>query len=551
MSQSQQAAFFEMKGEIAVPTEAGLEFLKRIATDPTGQVYAFTNEADPLMVAGALARLSRTGDDARMVILKEFAGKEGKVLEDFFDRVVTSYGDDSVQQLMPIMLVVERCSNLMTKPVERGRPGDAFLEQSTRYIFFDKKVLNERGEPVYRYYIPENFSQGLLARYRSDMDLIFNLYSLVVKRLTEFVRQKTPFATDATDEKTVKEHHAAWLGATRAQACDAARTMLPVATTSTVGIVGSAQAIDTLIMRLAGHDLPEANELAKRLLREVRKVAGAFFKRTDMPNRGGAIINYKKEIRQRVQEQSTAILGDHRLLPQETQHVQVNLVDYWPKDELEVVRDLLWSGSNASYGSIGGRWEGFREEDLIRVLEAGIGDRLNRRHRPGRSFEFAHFKWENVCDYGIFRDLQRHRMVDGLDWQDLTPFMGYDVPPIVVEAGLEKEFHGAFTVSEALYRALRASGFDLEAQYATLLGHRMRWRIMMNVRQSFHFHEIRTIPEGHSGYRKVTQMMHEKFGEVYPRIAKAMKFVNLGEDPELTRLAGERATQAKLGLLQG
>lgn len=542
------SVYFETRDGVSVPTEFGLNYLSKITTNPTGQVYAFTNAADPMMVAGAMARLSRIGDDARMVILKEFAGCPPEQLEALFDRVITAYGDDSVQQLMALMLVVEGCSNLMTKQLEKGRLA-AYLEQSTRYIFFDSKVYDEKTKQgVYRYYVPGYFSDQLQIRYRSDMDRIFDLYSTVVRKLTEVVRSKTPFATDATDPEIQKQHRNAWLGATRAQACDAARTMLPVATTSTVGIVGSAQSFDTLIMRLSSLQLPEANDIGKLLLWEIRKVAGAFFKRTDMPERGGAIINHRKEIKRRVH----SWVDDHlyeRHSPSEK--VEVNLVDYWPKDELSVVNDLLWTESGASYESITRQTPSFSEEDLVQALQAGIGERFNRRHRPGRSFEFAHFKWEVVCDYGIFRDLQRHRIVDGMDWQNLTPYLGYDVPQLVSDAGLEGEFEKAFSLSLSLHELLKREGFEQEAQYATLLGHRMRWRTALNVRESFHFHEIRTIPQGHSGYRKVTQMMHEKFGQAYPRIATAMKFVNLGEDPELTRLAGERATQAKLSLLGG
>lgn len=537
--------FYRMEGSIAVPTEFGQNYIARITTDPKGQVYVFTREAEPLMIAGAMARLSRSSDDMRMVILKEFAGKSGEALNGLFRRVITGYGDDSVQQLMPLSIVVESCSNLLTKLLERGRFG-AYLEQSTRYIYFDVKVYDANGNLVYRYYVPVYLPDVLKARYRADMDRIFGLYSSVVRDLSAFIREKVPFSTKETDEAKVKQDRTAWMGATRAQACDAARNMLPVATTSTVGIVGNAQMFDYLIMRLASHDLPEAKELGARLLAEVRKVAPQFFERTDMPERGGAAINYRKEIKQGVRDIAKAWISPEEIT---APGVEVNLVDYHPKDELSVVQDLLWNGSGESYASISRQVAGFDQEQLVKVLQAGIGTRYNRRHRPGRSFEFAHFKWENVTDYGIFRDLQRHRPVDGMDWQDLTPFMGYEVPPVITEAGLEASFREAFEISEKLYRELRANGFDQEAQYATLLGHRMRWRLAMNVRESFHFHEIRTGLDGHPGYRKVTKMKHDKFGEVYPMIAKAMQFVNTREDPELTRIAGERATQAKLAIL--
>ena len=180
------------------------------------------------------------------------------------------------------------------------------------------------------------------------------------------------------------------------------------------------------------------------------------------------------------------------------------------------------------------------------VFDAYMGERLNRRHKPGRALEKAHYSWDLLCDYGIFRDLQRHRMVDDMEWQLLTPRYGYDIPTLVEETGMTELFEQCFDLSLELYSLLQANGYELEAQYATLLGHKMRWKVTYNAREAFHLHELRTSPQGHPGYRKLVQQMHEKLAEVHPMIADAMKFVNQGEDPALTRLAAERYTQFKL-----
>jgi thymidylate synthase ThyX len=93
------------------------------------------------------------------------------------------------------------------------------------------------------------------------------------------------------------------------------------------------------------------------------------------------------------------------------------------------------------------------------------------------------------------------------------------------------------------------AGLTEEAQYVTLLGHKMRYRFMINAREAFHMLELRTSPQGHPGYRKICQEMYRKLSEVHPRIGRAMKFINQGGDPPLTRLEAERATQLKLKLL--
>jgi thymidylate synthase ThyX len=175
-----------------------------------------------------------------------------------------------------------------------------------------------------------------------------------------------------------------------------------------------------------------------------------------------------------------------------------------------------------------------------------MGERLNRRQKPGRALEKIHYSWDLICDYGIFRDLQRHRMVDDMQWQQLTPRYGYEVPKLVEEAGLSELFQECFDLSLALHSELVSKGYELEAQYATLMGHKMRWKVTYNAREAFHLHELRTTPQGHPGYRKLVLEMHEKLAEVHPLMAEAMLFVNQDEDPELTRLAAEKYTQFKL-----
>jgi thymidylate synthase ThyX len=137
-------------------------------------------------------------------------------------------------------------------------------------------------------------------------------------------------------------------------------------------------------------------------------------------------------------------------------------------------------------------------------------------------------------------------MVDDLEWQQLTPRYGYDIPKLVEDAGLADMFQQSFDISLELYSLLQKAGYLLEAQYATLLGHKMRWKITYNARQAFHMHELRTTSQGHPGYRKLVLQMHEKLAEVHPLLAASMKFVNSDEDAELTRLAAERYAQFKL-----
>lgn len=509
-------------------TKEGDEYLSRAITNTTGNVYAFSDELSPTTIAAAMARLSRRGDDMRITILDEFANQLGKD-EKLLQRVITAYGDDSVQQLAGQHLVVENASNLLTKKLEWGRLA-SYLEQSTRYIYYDKKDSAGR----YRYYLPPYLKPAVKKRYKKDMDKIFDLYSELVHNLAKYLEQKS---------KTPKaERDGAWRSAIRAQACDAARPVLPVATTSTVGIFASGQALESLILHLQSDQLPEANKTGDDILTETRKVMSTFLERSDKPDRGGAIVAYRATKEAALRQLSAKLLPKHHSSDQEP----VTLMEYWPHNELDLVADMLYENSSLSAKELKDEVSTWPYEQKVSVISAYMGDRLNRRHRPGRALEKAHYSFDLVCDYGIFRDLQRHRMVDDLEWQHLTPRYGYEIPDLVDKAGCVDIFEECFSLSLALNSYLQENKYELEAQYATLLGHKMRWKVTLNAREAFHFIELRTSPQGHPGYRKLTHVIYEKVCEVHPLLGEAMKFVNKDEDPELSRLAAERYTQYKL-----
>lgn len=509
-------------------TPEGTEFLKKAVTNTEDNVYAFSEELSPVTIAAAMARLSRRGDDMRVTLLDEFAHAMDSDKE-LLQRVITAYGDDSVQQLVGQHVVVENASNLLTKKLEWGRLA-SYLEQSTRYIYFDQK--NADGK--YKYHTPTHFDAKTTKLYDSAMDTIFELYSEMVHRLTDYVRAKSSVPK--------AEQDGAWMGATRAQACDAVRPVLPVATQSTVGIFASGQALESLIMHLLSDDLQEARDTGKKLLDEARKVVPTFLERADKPERGGATIAYRANTHHAVKDIADELLPDNHA----TASDPVQLTDIWPRNELDLVPDMLYEHSSLPLKDIRSEVLNWSYDQKVNAFTAYMGERLNRRHRPGRAIEKAHYSWDLMCDYGIFRDLQRHRIVDDLNWQQLTPRYGYEIPELIEEAGLSELFERCFDISLALFSNLQAAGYGVDAQYATLLGHRMRWKVTINAREAFHFFELRTAPQGHPGYRKLCKQMYDVLAEHHPIMAEHMKFVNKDEDEELTRLAAEKYTQFKL-----
>ena len=236
------------------------------------------------------------------------------------------------------------------------------------------------------------------------MDTIFSNYSFLVRKLTDYVRKNSKVPKEEQD--------IAWQGATRAQACDAIRPVLPAATKSTVGIYASGQSLESLIYHLMSDSLPECRLTGEQLLIEARKVVPMFLERADKPERGGAFIAYRATTNQAVKKLTDKYLPEFYL---EEELEDVTLTDYFPKNELDLIADMLYSSLGFELEQIKKELFKLSYEQKLEIFNTYIGERLNRRHRPGRALEKAHYSFDLLSDYGIFRDLQRHRMVDDLN----------------------------------------------------------------------------------------------------------------------------------------
>ena len=184
-------------------------------------------------------------------------------------------------------------------------------------------------------------------------------------------------------------------------------------------------------------------------------------------------------------------------------------------------------------------------DERVNVVEAYVGERQNRRHKPGRALERLNYRFDVLADYGAFRDLQRHRMLT-LEWQPLSPRHGFTRPEAVDAAGLGGEFDAAMARSEALYDALSET-FPAQAPYAVALAYRVRFVMQLNAREAMHLIELRTTPQGHPAYRRVAQRMYTLIAEEagHPAVAALMRHVDLTEDPPLGRLQAERRAEQR------
>ena len=506
-------------------------------TNTDSHVFALVNLPDT--VKGALfARYSRSAKSLRRLFLDEFAGEVASTApaeapvgvaraEKLYAKVFGEYGDDSVAQLGGAHIACEYVSNVLTKALEWGRLM-AYLEQSTRYVPYTDRLHGR-----WRYHVPSELDGALRERYISTMDQTFETYARLIDPMQRHFAARYP--------KPPGDSDAVHRAATRAKALDTLRGLLPAATQSNVGIYGTGQAFEALLLRLHAHPLLEARACASLMLRELRKVIPAFLTRVDQPDRGGRWSEYLTATRQATRLVARDLLDDAAAEPRD----EVVLTDFDPEGEIKIVAAALYADSNLPDDQLLAIARRLTADERAAVLRAYVGARGNRRHRPGRAFERTSYRFDVLTDYGAFRDLQRHRLLT-LEWQPLSTRHGYSEPDAIREAGALDDWTRVMDASADLHEALMSSHLEPVAPYAVAMAYRVRFYLDMNAREAMHLIELRTAPQGHQAYRRVCQQMHTLIAERagHRGVAAAMSFVDHSE-VELERLKSEREMERK------
>src|SRR2546430_1024533 len=171
--------------------------------------------------------------------------------------------------------------------------------------------------------LPEVVKGALFARYSppgarcvAARDALFDGYAAALPKVVDWARQTFP--------KEPGDPDFVWRQTIKAKACDAVRGMLPASSLSNVGIYGTGQAYEALLLRMRAHPLPEVRRYAQMMLEELRLVIPAFLKRVDREDRGGAWSAYLAERRERTAEMTAHLLAGAEPEPRPS----VTLVDF-------------------------------------------------------------------------------------------------------------------------------------------------------------------------------------------------------------------------------
>ncbi len=525
-------------------TDQQMQTLERFVTNTTGPIFALKNL--PEVIKGALfSRYSRSTLGLRSLLLKEFilnqdtefASITGCEMEAqtvgiqkaqaFYDRILDGYGDDSIGELGGAHLALENISMLGAKAIEDCRLGGSPLEKSTRYIYFDQKV---DGEYLF-YKEPVLMTSAYRDLYLETCTHLFEVYGKLIPPLTAHIEKGFPH--DPAISKN------AYTAALRAKVLDCLRGLLPASTFTNMGVFGNGRFFETLLQKLNCHSLAEMQEIGKKSYQELAKVIPSFIRRADPAHKHSQSYAKFAELMQK-EISKMSIVYETIAKP------GVRLVD-WDKDGVtKVASHLLFAHSNGDLSSLYNHCKNLSEEEIGQILDAACERRENRRHKSPRALETAFFTFEIVADFGVYRDLHRHRMLTQ-ERQLLTCNLGYYVPPEIVGTEMEEIYIGALERSKDVYDLI-AKELPEEAQYVVPMAYNVRWYFHINLRALQWLCELRSQAAGHTSYRLIAQEMAHQVSQAVPQFERFFKFVDYN-GYELGRLNAEIRQEQKRPLV--
>ena len=499
---------------------------------------------------GALmSRYSRTDKSMRRIFLDEFLKNKNRG-EEFYNRVLLEYGDDSVAELGEAQIAIEGLSNIAVKKIEDRRIGLSYLEKSSRYVAWNKK---ENGK--YRFYRDPTIMESKFADiYEEACNFSFDVYSKNIEPMITYVREKYPIEKysfkDSIDgkeklfkklknEANIKSAKMIYRGSTKAKALDILRGLLPASTLTNVGITGNGRAFEYLLTILGSSELKEEQDLASKIKNELDTTIKSFVRRAD-DKYGNAFQKYLQDVKKKTKDvtkkqiQAKSSIGTiTKLVEYESEKTAID----------KIITSIMYEQTpSTSYQNILQQVKKISKQNKIKIINEFVNIRTNRRHRPTRAFETVYYTFDLCNNFGMFRDLHRHRALT-LERQLLTTDQGYNIPNEVKILGIDKDFKECMINSKNAFDKIRKKHPE-QGQYVVNFAYNYPYFIKFNLREACHLIELRTVPQGHVDYRRVTQEMFKQVNKVHPNLSKIIKFVDL-KQYDLERFESEKRTEEK------
>jgi hypothetical protein len=270
------------------------------------------------------------------------------------------------------------------------------------------------------------------------------------------------------------------------------------------------ESIQSVIRKLSDSNLDELNELGTRTADELSKLYPELQKlvhKTDLVNAS------------KLPKLSEENYSDD--------NPPISLIYYSPKNELELTADIIYESSNLSLQELREVTSSWSYDKKAKILSTYCDQFTANKMRSRGALDKTQYTWDVISDYATFRDFQENPAFTVVARQPLNTRFGYSLPQDIDDAGLSDLYDQCFDISLSLHSELIQSNYINDAEYATLIGHKLRYQVTNNA-ESLLFNASHTTDRQRLNieYDNLLREMVEMVTEVHPLIGASLKASN-------------------------
>ncbi|MBI2588627.1 hypothetical protein HYW35_00225 [Candidatus Saccharibacteria bacterium] len=336
------------------------------------------------------------------------------------------------------------------------------------------------------YYVPSELPSELKKSYKKTIRQIAELY----------IKMKQA----ANDSDKPKKNDR------RSELLEVITAVVPLSAFGTVFISTDTRRLKSIIDKLSNTSpkLREVDDLVERLASKASSQnnnASQLSHDNDVLTKPQAIEEIIKNLAQSLLPQTLSGSSD-----------SLKLLEFWPRNEFDLLADSIYPYSNLPRNQIAAELDKWSYQQKAEALSQAIFQ------KPESLIAQVNYRWDITTDRLKLHHMLRNRLIKDLKQQTITPRYGYEVPDVIEFYGLEDKFMDCFDLSLELYSQLQAAKQELQAGYATLLGHRVRWQFSTSANSwRAYANNPKNISSPHYAFMK---LLLEKIAEVHPQLTK-------------------------------
>ncbi|MCF6277356.1 MAG: FAD-dependent thymidylate synthase [Anaerolineales bacterium] len=408
---------------------------------------------------------------------------------EFHEKWVVGYGHASVAEHAVLHIAIENISRMAIECIESNRLA-SYTEKSTRYQKWDADAFVVP---------PELHEHPLRSEYERTVKMLFQTYADSLAPTCALVKEKFPRRENESD--------AGWERRIRSKYVDACRFLLPAASLANVGMTANARVLESAVRKMLSHPLAEVRQVGEQIKAVAQSEVPTLVKYADA-------VPYQIETGKEFTQKNAQSFG----ATQENDFCQ--LIAYDPDGENKILAAALYRFGGMPYAQALTHIRTRSDAERAQLAETLLG-RMQVHDIPLREMEYSAYTFDLVMDQGAYFEFKRHRMMTQTP-QALGTHRGYATPRLITEAGFGPAYVAALDSAAETFGKLAAFNPRVAA-YVVPNAFNRRVLAQFNLREAYHFCQLRSARNAHFSIRRVALRVAEELMRVHPLLARYMR----------------------------